>query len=142
MSTPDVVEPRGSGFVRANTEAAHLTGRSLAAVWTDNRLYLEFAEGYLVAIETPFAVTAGGTRWIGEPAAPEARTTLPVVGAMVAATHVADDGTLHLTIGDAAIEVPPNDSYEAWQLFGPHDLLVVCAPGGEYIAVFEPDVGA
>jgi Family of unknown function (DUF6188) len=33
----------------------------------------------------------------------------------------------------------PNDYYEAWQLHGPRNLAVVCSPGGDSIAVFEPD---
>jgi hypothetical protein len=42
-------------------------------------------------------------------------------------------------IGDAAIEVRPNDYSEVWQLHGPRNLRVVCSPGGDYVAVLEPD---
>jgi hypothetical protein len=42
-------------------------------------------------------------------------------------------------IGYAAIEVRPNDYSEVWQLHGPRNLRVVCSPGGDYVAVLEPD---
>jgi hypothetical protein len=64
---------------------------------------------------------------------------LPLLGADVASARVATDATLHLVIGEAAIEVRPNDYYEARQLHGPRNLRVVCSPGGDYVAVFEPD---
>jgi hypothetical protein len=37
------------------------------------------------------------------------------------------------------LAVRPNDYCEAWQLHGPRNLAVVCSPGGDYVAVFEPD---
>jgi hypothetical protein len=77
--------------------------------------------------------------WAGEPLTAEAVALLPVLGADVASARVATDATLHLVIGEAAIEVRPNDYYEAWQLHGPRNLRVVCSPGGDYVAVFEPD---
>jgi Family of unknown function (DUF6188) len=58
---------------------------------------------------------------------------------MFSAADPRSDGALHLVIGEAAIEVWPNDYDESWQLRGPRNLRVVCSPGGEYIAVFEPD---
>src|ERR1700682_5455904 len=41
--------------------------------------------------------------------------------------------------GEATIEVRPNDYLEAWQLHEPRNLRVVCSPGGDYVAVFEPN---
>jgi hypothetical protein len=85
-------------------------------------------------------VTTTGAVWAGEPLTAEAASALlPLLGADVASAGVATDGTLHLVIGEAAIEVRPNDQYESWQLRGPRNLRVVCSPGGDYIAVFEPD---
>lgn len=92
-----------------------------------------------VTIDTPLAVMTTGARWAGEPLTAEAAgALLRLLGAGVTSASVAPDGALHLVIGEAAIEVWPNDYYESWQLRGPRNLRV-CSPGGEYIAVFEPD---
>jgi hypothetical protein len=64
---------------------------------------------------------------------------LPLLGADVASARVATDATLHLLIDEAAIEVRSNDNFQAWQFHGLRNLRVVCSPGGDYVAVFEPD---
>jgi hypothetical protein len=95
---------------------------------------------YEVVIDTPLAVTTTGAVWAGEPLTAEAAAALlPLLGADVASARVSADATLHLVIGEAAIEVRPNDLYESWQLRGPRNLHVLCSPGGDYIAVFEAD---
>jgi hypothetical protein len=63
---------------------------------------------------------------------------LPPLGVDVTSARVAADGTLHLVIGEAVVEVRPNYC-ESWELRGPRNLPVACSPGGDYIAVFEPD---
>ena len=143
MITPDHSEPRGSGFIRANAEVSHVVGQTLYQVrmgYAGIQLALGDSFEYEVVIDTPLAVTTTGAAWTGEPLTAEAASALlPLLGADVASARVAADGTLHLVIGQAAIEVRPNDHYESWQLRGPRNLLVVCSPGGDYIAVFEPD---
>jgi len=75
---------------------------------------------YEVVIDTPLAVTTTGASWAGEPLTAEAAgALLPLLGADLASAGAASDGTLHLLIGQAAIEVRPNDHYESWQLRGP-----------------------
>ena len=105
-------------------------------------IHLELGDSFEfeVTIDTPLAVTTTGARWAGEPLTAEAAgALLRLLGAGVTSASVAPDGALHLVIGEAAIEVWPNDYYESWQLRGPRNLRVVCSPDGEYIAVFEPD---
>lgn len=42
-----------------------------------------------------------------------------------------DDGTLSVVVDDAgSLVVPPHPAFEAWQINGPDQSLVVCAPGG------------
>ena len=104
-------------------------------------IHLELGDSFEfeVTIDTPLAVTTTGARWAGEPLTAEAAgALLRLLGAGVTSASVAPDGALHLVIGEAAIEVWPNDYYESWQLRGPRNLRV-CSPGGEYIAVFETD---
>jgi hypothetical protein len=143
--TPDHTEPRGSGFILANAELSRVVGQTLYQVrlgYAGIQLELGDSFEYEVVVDTPLAVTTTGAVWAGEPLTAEAAgALLPLLGRDVASASVATDGTLHLVIGEAAIEVGPNDLYESWQLRGPRNLLVVCSPGGEYIAVFEPDAG-
>ena len=143
MITPDEWEPRSSGFIRANEELSHIVGEPLYQVrlgYTGIHLELGHSFEFEVTIDTPLAVTTTGARWAGEPLTAEAAgALLRLLGAGVTSASVAPDGALHLVIGEAAIEVWPNDYDESWQLRGPRNLRVVCSPGGEYIAVFEPD---
>ncbi len=143
MITPDHTEPRGSGFMLANAEVSRVVGQTLYQVrmgYAGIQLVIGDSFEYEVVVDTPLAVTATGAVWAGEPLTAEAAgALLPLLGAGVASAKVATDGTLHLVIGESAIEVRPNTLYESWQLRGPRNLLVVCSPGGEYIAVFEPD---
>jgi hypothetical protein len=131
--TPDHSEPLDSGFIRANAKVSHVVGETLYQVrmgYAGIQLALGDSFEYEVAIDTPLAVTTTGAVWAGEPLTAEAaRALLPLLGADVVSARVAADGTLHLVIGEAAIEVGPNDHYEAWQLRGPRNLLIVCSPG-------------
>jgi hypothetical protein len=51
---------------------------------------------------------------------------------------------IHLELGydfEVTIEtaLPPHPMYEAWQVRGPRELLIVCSPGGDYLAVWKPE---
>ena len=82
----------------------------------------------------------GNSQWSGEPlTADAAGALLPLIHREVASGHIASDGTLVLGLGSATLTVMPHPMYEAWQVRGPDGLLIVCSPGGEYVAVWEPD---
>lgn len=54
---------------------------------------------------------------------------------------IADTGQLTLCFeDDTVLTVPPDDSYEAWQLRDDTDLLIVCMPGGQ-LAIWLPTNG-
>jgi hypothetical protein len=56
---------------------------------------------------------------------------LDLLGKEVLAATVWLDGRLELRFQNGAgIEVPPDPRYEAWQVGGPDNLLIVCTPGG------------
>ncbi len=143
MITPEFVEPRGSGFIRANEEVSHVVGEPLYQVrmgYAGIRLELGDSFEFEVTFDTPLAVTTTDAQWAGEPLTAEAAgALLPLLGSHVTSARVEANGALHLVIGEAAIEVWPNDYYESWQLRGPRNLQVVCSPGGDYLAVFGPE---
>lgn len=140
MITPDGVERRGSAFPRANELVSRVVGESLDQFRMGYRIHLELGDDHLVTIETPLAVTSPGAYWVGEPTTGEAAgALLRLVGERISSARILSDGTLQLFFGAAAIEVRPHAYYEAWQLHGVRGLSVVCAPGGEYVAVFGPD---
>lgn len=92
-----------------------------------------------VTIETSLQVADAGAELDGEFLSGEAAAALlPLISREVAAANVAPDGTLTLVLGEATLTVRPHQMYESWQVRGPDGLLIVCSPGGEYVAVWEP----
>ncbi len=103
-------------------------------------VHLELGSDHEVTIETPLTIVDGGARWSGEPLTAEAAgALLPLNLREVNSVEIASDGTLNLDLGEATLSVPPHPMYEAWQVSGPHGLLIVCSPGGDYVAVWEPE---
>ncbi|MGA2836632.1 MAG: DUF6188 family protein [Acidimicrobiales bacterium] len=56
---------------------------------------------------------------------------------------VDEDGTLRLAFRRGwTVDVPPDAHYEAWQIAGPGNALVVCPPGGGSLAVWANTEGS
>jgi len=56
---------------------------------------------------------------------------------------VDEDGTLRLIFDRGwTVDVPPNPHYEAWQIAGPGNALVVCGPDGGTLSVWTDTEGA
>lgn len=126
--------------VAANRWIETLTGEPLVQFRMGYGVHLEIGEDHEVTIETPFGVTDGDTQWSGEPLTAEAAgALLPLNLRSVTTGRVTSDGTLALGFGSATLTVPPHSMYEAWQVRGPNGLLIVCSPGGDYVAVWEPE---
>jgi hypothetical protein len=125
--------------VVANNLIAALLGKPLVQFRMGYGVHLEAGDDHEVTIETPFEVEDGDARWAGEPlTAGAAGTLLPLNGREVTSAHIGTDGTLVIGLGSATLTVPPAPMYEAWQVRGPDGLLIVCSPGGDYVAVWEP----
>jgi hypothetical protein len=98
-------------------------------------VHLELGDAHEVTIETPFEVVEGDTHWGGEPLSADAAGALLALNLReITSGQIAMDGTLVLGVGSATLTVPPQPMYEAWQVRGPDGLLIVCPPGGEYVA--------
>lgn len=124
----------------ANRLVAALTGESLIQFRMGYGVHLEVGADYEVTIETPFHVNSDDIDWGGEPLTAEAAgALLPLISYELTSSHVSNDGTLTLGLGSATLTVQPHTMYEAWQVRGPDGLLIVCSPGGDYIAVWEPE---
>jgi len=125
--------------VVANRLLTALIGRPLVQFRMGYGVHLEFGNHHEVTIETSFSVKDGDALWTGEPLTAEAAgVLLPLNSCEVTSVEVAGDGTLTLGVGSTTLTVPPCPMYEAWQVRGPLGLLIVCSPGGEYVAVWEP----
>jgi hypothetical protein len=137
---PGIAEHGGAEIALAERLLAVLTGKSLVQFRMGYGVHLELGTDHEVTIETPFGVVDGDARWSGEPlTADAAGALLPLNLRDVTSTHVATDCALVLGLGSATLTVPPHPLYEAWQVRGPDGLLVVCSPGGDYLAVWEPE---
>lgn len=136
-----IEEGRDDGdVVVANQLIAALLGEQLVQFRMGYGVHLEVGHDHEVTIETPFEVLDGNTQWSGEPlTAAAAGALLPINLRAVTSAQIATDGTLVLGFGAATLSVPPTPMYEAWQVRGPDGLLIVCSPGGEYVAVWEPE---
>jgi len=112
--------------------------RELSFIRVDHQTRLQFGATEVV-IECPFRLQHGGKEHEIDP---EQRDMLgPVLdlypGALRSATVTADCAlTLELVSG-SSISIPPHPSYEAWQIKGPGERLIVCAPGGASLSVWE-----
>lgn len=135
-----ITEGGGAEVVVANRLLAALIGKPLVQFRIGYGVHLEVGDDYEVTIETPFEVVDGDTRWAGEPlTANAAGALLPLNLREVSSGHIEPDGALVLGLGPATLRVPPHAVYEAWEARGPDGLLIVCSPGGEYVAVWEPE---
>lgn len=137
---PGITEGGDGEVVLANRLIAALTGKQLVQFRMGYGIHLEVGADHEVTIETPFEIVDGEARWGGEPLTRDAAgALLPLNTREVTAVHIASDCTLTLGIDSATLIVRPHPMYEAWQVRGPGGLLIVCAPGGEYLAVWEPE---
>lgn len=126
--------------VVANNVIGDLIGRPLVQFRMGYGVHLELGDEHEITIETPFEVADTSTHWAGEPlTADAAGALLPLNSRQVTSCRIAKDGTLSLCLGSATVTVPSAPMYEAWQVRGPDGLLIVCAPGGHHVAVWEPD---
>ena len=63
---------------------------------------------------------------------------LAIYPGLVSEGWVSHSGCLNLAMGDGtSIVVEPDPRYEAWQIVGPNNLLVVCTPGGGEPAIWN-----
>lgn len=130
----------GNETAVANDLIGHLIGKQLVQFRMGYGVHLELGHDHEVTIETPFEVSDGGTRWAGEPlTAGAAGALLPLNLRELTLGRITPDGTLILGLGSATITVPPAPMYEAWQVRGPDGLLIVCSPGGDYVATWQPE---
>lgn len=129
----------GTESVVANDLIAGLVGKPLVQFRMGYGVHLEAGSDHEITIETPFEVQDGDARWAGEPlTAGAAGALLPLNKREITSARVGTDGTLAIGLGSATVTVPPALMYEAWEVRGPAGLLIVCSPGGEYVAVWEP----
>jgi hypothetical protein len=134
-----IAEGHGQEAAVANGWLGALVGKPLVQFRMGYGAHLEIGTEFEVTIETAFRVASPDADWGGEPLTGEAAGALLLLNARaVAAATVAPDGTLSLVLGEAELTVRPHELYEAWQVRGPDGLLVICSPGGECIAVWDP----
>jgi hypothetical protein len=123
----------------ANDLLAPVVGQQLIQFRMGYGVHLELGYDFEVTIETPLTVLDGDSRWSGEPLTAEAAgALLPLNLRDVTSAKIDRDGTLNLGLGQATLSVPPHPMYEAWQVRGPQDMLIVCSPGGDYLAMWDP----
>lgn len=126
--------------VVANNLLGALLGKRLIQFSMGYGVHLELGDDHEVTIETSFEVVDSNGRWAGDPlTADAAGALLPLNLRDVTSARVASDGTFVLGLGSATVTVPPSPMYEAWQVRGPDGLLIVCSPGGDYVAVWRPE---
>jgi hypothetical protein len=123
----------------ANDLLAPVVGQQLIQFRMGYGVHLELGYDFEVTIETPLTVLDVASRWSGEPLTAEAAgALLPLNLRDVTSAKIDRDGTLNLGLGQATLSVPPHPMYEAWQVRGPQDMLIVCSPGGDYLAMRDP----
>lgn len=133
-STDDQESMIVSGLIRA------VVGHQLVQFRMGYGVHLELGNDFEVTIETEFTVDTGERRWTGEPLTAEAAgALLPLNLTTVSEATIVKDGTLLLALGHATLTVPPHPLYEAWQVRGPRGSLIVCSPGGDYVAYWGTD---
>ena len=137
MTAPFIRRSDGTTLQGRVVRAGHewsLTLRLCDLTWIviDHRVSLRFDDA-VVTIEGPFVLRSGGGAVDLDPGD---RATLGPLLAVYpdTLTHgsVSSSGVLTLRfLSGATIEVPSSRNYEAWQVEGPGDYLVVCSPGSE-----------
>lgn len=140
VNRPDEVDGRAEDIVLSNELLAPVVGEPLVQFRMGYGMHLELGHDFEVTIETPLTVVNDSNRWSGKPlTADAAGALLPLNLREVTFVRVDQDGTLNLGLGEATLTVPPHPMYEAWQARGPRGMLIVCSPGGEYVAVWKPE---
>ncbi|WP_110182225.1 DUF6188 family protein [Nocardioides solisilvae] len=122
-----------------------LTGLPLTSVRLDDAsliLLLGLGEGWLLSVENDYELSrpAGRLRSADGPGA-EARAVAALTGLLgspLDSWQVEPDGGLTLAVTGHVLYVPPDASFEAWQVSGPGGALVVSMPGGD-LAVWSGD---
>jgi hypothetical protein len=138
-----ITEGGDAGVVVANRLLNALVGKPLVQFRMCYGVHLQVGDDHEVTIETSLEVINGDAQWSGEPFTAEAAgALLPLISREVTAAGIARDGTITLGLGSATLTVPPSPMYEAWQVNGPHGLLIVCSPGGHNVAIWEPETYA
>ena len=126
--------------VVANRWIKNLVGKQLVQFRMGYAIHLEFGHDHEVTIGGPFEVSHGEVHWGGEAMTAEAAGALLALRLCeVTSARALADGTLVIDLASAIVTIPPEPMYEAWELRGPDGLLIVCSPGGEYLAVWEPE---
>jgi hypothetical protein len=139
-STPDEADRHGEDIALSNELLVPVVGKPLLQFRMGYGVHLELGHDFEVTIETPLTVTDGGSAWSGEPLTAEAAgALLPLNLRDVSFVRVDRDGTLNLGLGEATLSMPPHPMYEAWEVRGPDNMLIVCPPGGKYVAVWKPE---
>lgn len=92
-------------------------------------------------IETPFEMNTPQGRHVLVPEdTPSLEPALTLFSAKVVRVSIRETGGLTVEFKkDVSIEVYPDDKYEAWQLSGSPEFMLVCAPGGS-VAIFREPV--
>ena len=132
---PDIRDPDGT--VRPdmiNRGDDHRTFRislcDLSFIRIDHQTRLQFG-GTEVVIESPFVLEVSGNRYELDPG--ERATLGPVLSLYpdsLSSASVDNAGTLFLRFASGAtIRVDQDPQFEAWQVNGPGNCLVVCTPG-------------
>jgi hypothetical protein len=113
-----------------NDRTLRLQAGELTFIRIDHQTRLQFGP-IEVVIETPFGLGIRDTAMVLDPA--ERSTLGPLLGLYpdsLATASVDDSATLSLTFASgASITVRQDPRYEAWQVNGPDNYLVVCTPG-------------
>jgi hypothetical protein len=111
-----------------------IAGRDLTFIRVDFQTRLQFDE-FEVVIECPFVLREGASHVEYRLDPRDTASLAPLLRLYPDALVTADadaDATLHLAFASgAAVVVPADERYEAWQVNGPGNFLVVCVPGRE-----------
>jgi hypothetical protein len=114
----------------AGDRSLRIVSSVLSFIKVDHQTRLQFGETEVV-IESPFVLEVAGHKYYLDSS--EGANLGPVLalypGSLLTAA-VDDLGTLSLHFSDGAtVSVQQDPQYEAWQVNGPGNYLVVCTPG-------------
>lgn len=133
-----------SGAIRREGDAWRLPieHRDVSRCVVDHAFALEFHDGAqrtVVRVEGGFTIVEPGHAYRLTPSEPRSLgPAMALVGQVVRSALASPNGTLEIAFEDGRLmSVEPDTRYEAWELFGPGGMRVVCAPGGT-ISVWQP----
>jgi len=131
-------EPRGNLVVVPDVPLLGLDGVDLRYIQIDFQTRLQFGDSGIV-IGTPFSVRTERGHYALDPERPaELGPLLAIYPSTLASGVIEADLTLRLTFqSGTSLEVPPDPSYESWQVTGPASRLIVCPPGGGNLVVWS-----